>query len=476
VKTVELSKWRQRLKYMASDLVMTSIAFFLFDILRFKILSLYNNETDYVWSMIFSHKIMLEQTIIPIALMAVYWLSGYYNKPFHVSRLQEFITTFYSAVFNAIIIFFVLLINDRATMRSTDYLLIFSLIALLLVFTYIGRLFITTLTLKHIRKHNLRTKVLIVGEPTAALRVREQLLSTKSLMGYEIVGYIPTADNKDAPQISPVWDEKDIEKICSEQAIDQIILAPSPTDQERVVLALLDRLFPLGIPIRIFPDTLSYFTSNIRMNDILGEPFINLTSPSLGEFSKNVKSTADVLLSAIALVALSPLLLIIATAVRLSSTGPVIYKQQRIGKNRKPFMIYKFRTMYTDAEKNGPELSSEGDSRITEIGRIMRKYRLDELPQFWNVLKGDMSIVGPRPEREYYIEKIRRYAPYYSLVFQVKPGITSWGMVKFGYASSIRQMVERTKFDLIYITNMSIALDIKIMIYTVRTIFRGAGM
>lgn len=139
-------------------------------------------------------------------------------------------------------------------------------------------------------------------------------------------------------------------------------------------------------------------------------------------------------------------------------------------------MIYKFRTMYTDAEKNGPELSSEGDSRITEIGRIMRKYRLDELPQFWNVLKGDMSIVGPRPEREYYIEKIRRYAPYYSLVFQVKPGITSWGMVKFGYASSIRQMVERTKFDLIYITNMSIALDIKIMIYTVRTIFRGAGM
>ena len=132
--------------------------------------------------------------------------------------------------------------------------------------------------------------------------------------------------------------------------------------------------------------------------------------------------------------------------------------------------------MRVDAEINGPQLSCDNDSRITYIGQFMRKYRLDELPQFWNVIKGEMSLVGPRPERKFYIDQIVKIAPYYNLIFQIRPGITSWGMVKFGYAKNVDEMVARTKYDLLYINNMSIKLDLKILIYTFRTIFRGEGL
>jgi lipopolysaccharide/colanic/teichoic acid biosynthesis glycosyltransferase len=162
--------------------------------------------------------------------------------------------------------------------------------------------------------------------------------------------------------------------------------------------------------------------------------------------------------------------------VRKDSEGSVLIKQERIGYLGKPFMMYKFRTMRRDAEKDGPTLSSENDERVTRFGQIMRKYRLDELPQFWNVLKGDMSIVGPRPERKYYIDQIVKQAPYFYLLHNVRPGITSWGMVKFGYARNINEMIERIKYDILYYENMSLMLDLKIIIYTVRTILTGRGI
>ena len=273
----------------------------------------------------------------------------------------------------------------------------------------------------------------------------------------------------------PCWELNEIEEVCQRESIDQVILAPD-NEKDSLVLEMLDRLFPLGIPIKIMPDTLSYVTSSIRMTDIMAEPFIDLTSPPLNDCSNNIKLTFDIIMSVCVLLILSPIMVALMIAVKLSSPGPVFYHQERIGKKRKPFKIYKFRSMYVDAESNGPMLSSSEDKRVTPLGKVLRKYRLDELPQFWNVLKGDMSLVGPRPERDFFIRKIIERAPYYCLVFQVKPGITSWGMVKYGYASNVDQMVNRTKFDLIYITNMSIALDIKILIYTIRTIIRGSGV
>lgn len=471
-----MSLTRQRLKYVASDFVTTSVSFFLFNICRYHIL---HNELPASWSLsefLSLPKLLWEQALIPVAMLAVYWLSGYYNRPFERSRLNEFINTFYSALFNATLIFFILLINDRGPVVSADYLLICVSFLLLLLFTYSGRLLITSSAFRRARKKNIRNNVLIIGTSIQGHKIYDRLIRSKVLIKYNIVGFIHIEGVPKSKFCGlPCWNVQEIENICRNHEIHQIILALD-RDKDSLVLGMLDRLFPLDIPIKIMPDTLSYVTSSIRLTDILGEPFIDLTTPPLNDCASNIKLTFDVILSSLALVALSPLMAILAIGVRLSSTGPVFYRQERIGKKRKPFYIYKFRSMRNDAEKCGPMLSSSADARVTPFGRLMRKYRLDELPQFWNVLKGDMSIVGPRPERDFYIRQIIKKAPYYCLVFQVKPGITSWGMVKFGYASDIRQMVERTKFDLLYITNMSLPLDIKIMIYTIRTIVRGAGV
>jgi lipopolysaccharide/colanic/teichoic acid biosynthesis glycosyltransferase len=172
---------------------------------------------------------------------------------------------------------------------------------------------------------------------------------------------------------------------------------------------------------------------------------------------------------------LSPVILMSMLRVKLSSKGPIFYKQERIGLNGKPFDIIKFRSMHVEAEKDGPQLSNDNDNRVTSWGKVMRKWRIDEIPQFFNVLKGDMSIVGPRPERRYYIDLISKEAPHYKHLLKVRPGITSWGQVKYGYASNVQQMIQRLKFDILYIENMSISLDIKILFYTILVLFQGKG-
>jgi lipopolysaccharide/colanic/teichoic acid biosynthesis glycosyltransferase len=197
----------------------------------------------------------------------------------------------------------------------------------------------------------------------------------------------------------------------------------------------------------------------------------------MSESSKNIKRLFDVLISGVSIVLLLPVYVLLAVLIKLDTKGDVVYKQTRIGLHKKPFKIYKFRSMIENAENlNEPQLSSDDDPRITKVGKWMRKYRLDETLQFINVLKGDMSLVGPRPEREFYINQITKQVPYYSLLHQVRPGITSLGMVKYGYACSVDEMIERTKYDLLYLENMSLINDIKIMIYTVKIVINGSGV
>ncbi len=471
---MELPVYKQRAKYVVTDFVTTSIAFLLFNIYRFYTI-VSGNGHAILRNYLLSEKILLEQLLMPVILLCIYWLSGYYKHPFNKSRLQEFLTTFYSALFNSIFIFLILLINDRVVVRTTDYLVLITLFSLLFIFTYSGRLIITERANRFQRKNKPKLNTLIVGNSPYAHQICTQLLSTKTSIGYNIIGFIRIKGESESNEKYPVWNLDDIEAVCRDYSVDQIILAPHK-EKDTLVLHMLDRLFHLQMPIKIFPDTLSYLTNSIRLTNILGEPLIDLTSPPLSDCASTIKRAFDFIFSFIALILLSPIMLLIAIVIRLTSKGPIIYSQERIGEQRKPFRIYKFRSMIVEAESTGPQLSSSSDIRITPFGHFMRKYRLDEFPQFWNVIKGDMSIVGPRPEREYYINRIVKKAPYYSLVFQVKPGITSWGMVKFGYASTISQMVERTKFDLLYINNMSIALDLKIMIYTIRTVVTGAGV
>lgn len=464
----------QRFKYVASDYVMSAAAFIVFNIYRYFAFHIEVYGVS-LFQYLSSPKLILEECLIPVVLLGLYWLSGYYNKPFDRSRLQEFVTTLFSAIISTLMIFIALLINDTVSEHYLNYKILATLFLLMLLFTYTSRYAITQTAINRFSARRWCINTVIIGNSKAARLSAYSLARSDSRLGYNIMAFVNIPGERQVNDGQRVLDFDELGEFCRRTKADQLLLVPEIRDDKRV-LSLLDRLFHLGIPIKIAPDTLSFVTSGIRLQDIYGEPFVDLSSPACSESSKNVKRLLDVVISAMVLTVFSPLYLLIAILVKRSSPGPVIYSQERIGYRQKPFMIYKFRSMRVDAETEGPKLSSEADSRVTPWGRTMRKYRLDELPQFWNVLKGDMSLVGPRPEREFFIRQIVERAPYYTLLQQVHPGITGWGMVKYGYASTIEQMIERLRFDLIYISNMSTLVDLKILIYTVKTVVTGRGV
>ena len=188
------------------------------------------------------------------------------------------------------------------------------------------------------------------------------------------------------------------------------------------------------------------------------------------------KTAVDYFISFLFLILLTPVILLLAIAIKISSKGPVIYSQQRIGRFGKPFLIYKFRSLHNGTEDGVPLLSDKNDQRITFVGRFMRKHKFDEIPNFINVLKGEMSLIGPRPEQQYFIDQILLRVPKYKTLQEIKPGITSWGQVKYGYASNVEEMIERSDYDMFYFKNMSLWFDVKIAIKTIGIILKGQGV
>lgn len=466
------SKKTERAKLVGIDWLTANFAFALFNVARYFMSYQILNGWHGLRAYLISPTLLAEQALIPLFLLGLYWLTGFYNQPFSKSRLAELLNTGLSSIFSTTLIYLALLTNDQVEHRSSNWLLIIVLFGIFFVITYLGRLLVIQSQIKMFKSRKWTYRTLIIGNSEKAHEMAGRLNDSKATRSFEIEGFISIPDENDTDHSS--WSIDEVDAICSSLVIDQIIIAPEKFNEEKV-LGLLYRLFPLGLPVRLAPDTLNFMTSSIHLQDIYGHPFVDLTHTAMGEAGINVKRTLDVIASAMTLFILSPLYLALGIWVKIDSKGPVFYRQQRIGLHQKPFDIIKFRTMRTDAEKEGPQLSSDDDPRITKAGRIMRKYRLDELPQFWNVLKGEMSLVGPRPEREFYIRQIMKKAPYYTLLHQTRPGITSWGMVQYGYASEVDQMVERSKYDLIYISNMSLLVDLKIMLHTVLTILEGRG-
>ena len=213
----------------------------------------------------------------------------------------------------------------------------------------------------------------------------------------------------------------------------------------------------------------------VRYDNVIAEPLVDLACLELPDKVVALKRFMDIIASFIGLVICLPVMAVLSCAIKIQSSGPVIYSQERIGFRKRPFMLFKLRSMRMDAACAGPSLTVTNDERVTPVGRFMRKYRLDEIPNLWNVMKGEMSIVGPRPERQYYIDQIIKQAPHYTLIHQVRPGLTSWGMVKYGYACDVSGMVERLKYDILYLRNMSLSLDLRIIYHTLFTVIRGEG-
>ena len=472
---LQLLRRFQYIKLVAADFGAALVAWMCFYLLRKYLL---NEMTGYHFTEGALFDLTGSAIVIAIFWTVLYTLVGEYRDVFRKSRLAEIIRLARVSLLGAVVIFFTLLLDDQGVANYRAYYKTFTAYLLLhFVISAFWRTLAVSSVQGQIRKGRISFPTLLVGANALALGTFHELKRSSRHLGLRMVGFSPVGDSVDSELAAALPQQAGYESLSDlvrALHIEQVVIAIEPSEH-RLIQGILTLLEGSPARISILPDLYQILLGSVKVNHLFGTPLIEIKQDLLPVWQVVLKRVIDVVGSALFMLLACWVYAFTAVMVKLSSPGPVFYRQERIGKNGHPFNIIKFRSMYVDAEKQGPALSSDHDPRITSWGRFMRKVRLDELPQFWNVCKGDMSIVGPRPERQFFIDQIIKIAPHYRHLHRVRPGLTSLGQVKYGYAETVAQMVERLKFDILYIENMSLAMDFRVLLYTLKIIVEGRG-
>jgi exopolysaccharide biosynthesis polyprenyl glycosylphosphotransferase len=414
--------------------------------------------------------------VIPAGWFFAYLMSGTYFDLYRKSRLNEVNRTLISCIIGCIMVSVIVFANDSSDYsyfinEFGHYLLIHT------VFALVFRLFILNHVKVNLTKGKVGFNTLIIGGNQQAINIYKQVLDNPKVLGNIFIGFIYSSQestNGMSKYLTQLGNLAQLEEIIDKHAIEEVIVAVD-SSEHHLLENIVTRLCYRPVVVKVLPDYYDIISGSVKTSNVYDAVLIHIHPDLMPDWQRVWKRFIDIVFSSVVLTLLSPFLLLTAIMVKLSSKGGIIYVQERIGRFGRPFRIYKFRSMFMEAEQLGPALSSKMDPRITSWGRFMRKWRIDELPQFINIIKGEMSLVGPRPERKHYIDIISETHAHYKYLHKVKPGLTSWGMVQFGYAENVDEMIERMKYDLLYIENCSLALDVKIILYTFIVIFQGRG-